>query len=60
MERFDTGAFKLGGDDVIAVLPYCEDYQREFLEGAFQYLWGISPEDWDQATPEQKSLKFGW
>jgi len=58
MDSRNDAAHKVGGDDVTAVLPHCKEGLREILNRAFKFLSGISPEDWDQDTPDQKSLKF--
>ncbi|KAG0634515.1 hypothetical protein HOY80DRAFT_985997 [Tuber brumale] len=56
--ELNTATREVTGDDVVAILPYCEERRRRVLERAFKSLWGISPGDWPNATPEQKGLVF--
>ena len=51
-----TALCRATGDEVVEALPYCEDELRPELEKAFEQLWGISPDDWPNATDAQKSL----
>ncbi|KAG0640881.1 hypothetical protein HOY80DRAFT_1040679 [Tuber brumale] len=62
MEARNTAAHQVRGEDVIDILPYCDERLRHVLETAFWLLWGIAPGHWHFATPEQKGLvlrKYG-
>jgi len=60
MKERNIAAHRIGGDDVISMLPHCEPTLRGVLERAFHHLWGVPVGGWGGAdvTPEQRSRIF--
>jgi len=50
----NMAAHQVYGDGVLEILPDCGNDLQELLRMAFKFLWKVSPDRWDEATPEEK------
>ncbi|PUU80235.1 hypothetical protein B9Z19DRAFT_1063588 [Tuber borchii] len=58
MAERNTAAHTIGGQHVIAILPHCDPKLRGVLERAFKFLWEVSVDEWEKATPDRKDRTF--